>query len=123
MSDTTGNSSSSRAGQIQRHWWTRDVGDAGIQEPLMGKAAQEHTLQNGPAEDPAAGLGTGFVLARGRLGRDQLQPTGRIGLLQRQRHHHRRVLITLGSPRLLVEGDGHHGAQRQPIDRFAAACQ
>jgi hypothetical protein len=48
----------------------------------------------------------------------------RVGLPERQRHHHPPGLVAPRLPGLLVvQGDGHHRPQHQPIDRFAAACQ
>jgi hypothetical protein len=51
------------------------------------------------------------MLARGRLGGDQLEPAHRVGLAERQRHHHPPGLVALRLPGLLlVQGDGHHRA-------------
>ena len=88
----------------------------------MTKATQERALEQ--QRHSTAGPRTGLELALGSLGSDQLQPANRVGLAERQRHHHPPVLVATGLCRLpLAERDGHHCAQRQLLNVLTTATQ
>ena len=124
MTGTTGNNSSSRA--PARYSGTGGPGTlvtTRFTDRCRGKCRYQARwpATNRKIPLPASGA---LEYAGGGLGGDQRKAAHRVGLPERQRHHHPPGPVAAGLPRLLVvQGDWDHGAQYQPIDRFTAACE
>jgi hypothetical protein len=108
---TSGKLEELRPSQVQRDWRAGNVRDVGVHEPLAGHEAQERALEeHGP--EHAAGGWSALLLALRCLGSDQLEPPEVVALTDRKGHQHPGVDVPPRCARLLlVQGDGHEGAE------------